>query len=105
MSEQQHENHVVPIRVYLAIFAALIFFTGLTVWVAFQELGTPWNDVIALAIAATKGTLVVLYFMHVRYQTRFTALVVASGFGWLLILFAFTLGDYLTRGMIGFPGR
>ena len=77
--------------------------TVVTVWVASVELG--WlNTPVALAIAVTKATLVVLYFMHVRYSTRLTWVVVVSGFFWLGILFVLTLSDYLSRGWLNPPG-
>ena len=66
------------------------------VWVAFIDLG-PFNTVVALAIACTKATLVVLFFMHVKYSTRLTWAVVAGSVFWLGILLALTLSDYLTR--------
>ena len=92
-------EHVTSPTVYLAIFLALMVLTVVTVWVAFQDLG-PMNDVVALGIAVTKATLVILYFMHIRYSTPFTKLVVVSGFVWLLILIVITLSDYFTRGWI-----
>jgi cytochrome c oxidase subunit 4 len=93
-------HHVVPVRVYLTIFSALMAFTAITVAVAFVDLG-PLNNVVMLGIAVTKATLVVMYFMHVRYSTRLIPLVAAGGFFWLLILFGITMSDYLTRGWLG----
>ena len=52
-----------------------------------------------LLIAVVKATLVVLYFMHVRFTNRVTQLAAASGFVWLLIMFGLTLSDYFTRGI------
>jgi cytochrome c oxidase subunit 4 len=52
---------------------------------------------VALTIAVIKATLVVLYFMHLRYSSKLTQVVVAAGVCWLIILFALTLSDYLTR--------
>lgn len=95
--------HITPLRHYIGVFLALMVLTFLTVWVSTVHLGDPWNDVAAMAIAVLKATLVVLIFMHVRHSTRLTKLVVVSGFLWLLILFAFTLSDYLTRDQLG-PG-
>ena len=92
-------THVTPIRVYLLIFGALMVGTALTVWAAFLELGA-FNDIVAMAIAATKATLVVLYFMHVRHSTRLTKITVLAGFLWLAILVALTLSDYFTRGFL-----
>ena len=96
--------HVSSLRVYVLIFGALMVLTLTTVLVAFQHLG-PLNDFVALGIAGTKMTLVVLYFMHAKYSTRLTKLVLASGLAWLLILFAFTLSDYVSRGWLGVPGK
>jgi len=73
--------------------------TAVTVWVANFDLGR-WNAVAALTIAVVKGTLVVLYFMHVRYSSRLTWVFVSSGLIWLIVLIALTLGDYMTRGWV-----
>lgn len=96
-------QHVVPQRIYFAIFGALMVLTAVTVFVAFIDLGI-LNNVIMLTIACTKALLVILYFMHVRYSSRLTWVFVAAGFFWLAILLAFTLADYITRGTIAPPG-
>ena len=88
--------HVIPTRVYYTIFAILIVCTGLTVWIAFLDLG-PLNTIAALAIAVFKATLVVLFFMHVKYSTRLTWVVVIGSVFWLGLLLALTMSDYLTR--------
>ena len=87
-------------RVYVTIFVALLCLTGATVGVAERDLGA-LNNVVMLGIAVTKATLVVMYFMHVRYSTRLIPLVAAGGFFWLLILFGITMSDYLSRGWLG----
>jgi cytochrome c oxidase subunit 4 len=92
-------SHVVPKKIYFLIFAILIILTAVTVASAFYDLG-PLNVVVAIAIACTKGTLVVLYFMHVRYSERLTWVVVITGFGWLGVLIVLTLSDYFTRGWL-----
>jgi cytochrome c oxidase subunit 4 len=89
-------THVIPKKVYFTIFAILLTLTFLTVAVAFKNLGE-MNVVVAVAIAVVKATLVILYFMHVRYSDRMTWVVVITGFGFLGILLALTLSDYLTR--------
>ena len=89
-------HHIVPIPVYLSIFAALIVLTGVTVAVAYVDLG-PLNIAVALAIAMFKGSLVVLYFMHVKYSSRLVQLAAATGFVWLAIMLIFTLSDVWTR--------
>lgn len=93
-------SHVVPLRVYFAIFVALIFGTIITVAAAYEDFGA-LNLPIALAIAVIKASLVVLYFMHVRYSDRVTWVVVASGFAWLALLIGGLFQDYLTRGWFG----
>ena len=71
--------HIVPVRTYVLVFLALLFGTWLTVFAAGQDFG-PFNTVVAMGIAITKATLVVLFFMHVKYSTRLTQLVVAVAF-------------------------
>jgi cytochrome c oxidase subunit 4 len=91
--------HVSSLVTYFAVFAALLAFTGITVAVAFVNLG-PLNDLVAMGIAIIKATLVVLFFMHVKGSTRMVKLTVVSSFFWLLILFGLTLSDYFTRGFL-----
>ena len=90
-------SHILPKRVYYTVFAILLFCTYLTVQMAFLDLG-PFNTVAALGIAIFKATLVVLFFMHVKYSTRLTWAVVLGSIFWLGILIVMTAGDYLTRG-------
>jgi cytochrome c oxidase subunit IV len=90
-------HHVVPVRVYYAIFATLMALTGITVAVAYVDLGA-MNAVVAIVIACFKAMIVVLYFMHVKYSTRLIKLTVIAGLYWMVILLGLTLGDYLTRG-------
>jgi cytochrome c oxidase subunit IV len=92
-------EHVVPKTMYYLVFAALIVGTGLTVLAAEVDLGA-LNNVVMLAIACTKAALVILFFMHVRWSTRLTWVVVASGFFWLLIMFGLTMADYMSRGWV-----
>lgn len=92
-------EHVVSRKVYFVIFGALMVGTALTVWIANYDLGR-WNAIVALSIAVFKATLVVLYFMHVRYSSKLTWVFVGAGIVWLIILFAFTLSDYMTRGWV-----
>ena len=71
--------------------------TLLTVWAGFRDFPGPLNVVVALTIACIKATLVVLYFMHVRYSGRLIPLVIVAALLWLVILFAITFSDYWTR--------
>ena len=98
-------EHIVPVKVYLTIFLALLVGTFLTVVAAFYDF--PWrlNTVIALTIATIKATLVVLYFMHVRWASRLTWVIVVGSLFWLILMFAIGMTDYLSRGWMGVPGR
>lgn len=90
-------EHIVPVRVYVTIFLALLVGTALTVIAAFYDFPWQLNTIIALTIACAKATLVVLYFMHVRYSSRLVWVIVASALFWVGILFALTFSDYATR--------
>ena len=96
--------HVVPVRTYVLIFAILMALTATTIWVAFQDFG-PLNNVIALTIAVVKMTLVILFFMHVKENTRLIPAVIFSGLFMLLLLLVNLLADYGTRGWLGVEGR
>ena len=90
-------EHIVQPRIYVTIFLALMVGTTLTVMAAFYDFPGPLNAVVALTIASIKATLVVLYFMHVRYSGRLIWLVIVAALLWLAILFAITFSDYWTR--------
>lgn len=85
--------HIVSPKVYIAIFLALMAGTVLTVAAAGQDFGE-LNNLIALAIAITKATLVILFFMHVKYSSRLTWLVLGAALVWLVILLGVTMSDY-----------
>jgi cytochrome c oxidase subunit IV len=96
MAEGAHPT----LKVYVLVFLALVVGTVLTYFVAFIDLGV-MNPVIALTIACTKATLVILFFMHIRYSSKLTMITVCAGFFWLLILITLSLSDYLTRAVTG----
>jgi cytochrome c oxidase subunit 4 len=105
-------QHIVSPRVYVAVFLALLVLTLLTVAAARVDLGepdvagvrVPLNVIVAVAIAVVKATLVVLFFMHVKYSGRLVQLVVASAFVFLALMLVITLSDYWSRGWLGTPG-
>jgi cytochrome c oxidase subunit 4 len=100
-----HHAHVVtPVSTYVTVFVTLLILTFVTYWVATHDFGA-MNTPIALAVAFFKASLVVIYFMGVRYNTPLTKVVVVSGFFWLIILFGLTMNDYMTRAWLGVPGR
>ena len=94
--------HVSPLKIYFAVFAALMVLTTVTILVAYVDLGE-MNKVVALGIASFKATLVVLYFMHVKYASRMTKLIVVSGFFFLMILLTLTMADYGSRDWVNPP--
>lgn len=103
--DASHAQHViVPVRTYVLVFLALVVGTILTYVAAINDFGA-LNTPIALGIAFAKASLVILFFMGVRYNTPLTKVVVVSGFVWLLIMFGLTMGDYVSRGWLGVPGR
>jgi cytochrome c oxidase subunit IV len=97
--EAEHGDHIVPIRIYVGVFAALLVLTATTTLVSGIDLG-PWNTVVALVIAFVKATLVVLFFMHIKYSPRLMQVVIAGGLLWLGIMIALTLSDFATRGWL-----
>lgn len=90
-------EHIVPVKIYVTIFLALLVGTALTVMAAFVDFPWQLNTIVALTIATIKATLVVLFFMHVRYSTRLVWVIVAAALFWMGILFALTLADFYTR--------
>jgi cytochrome c oxidase subunit IV len=97
------ETHV-PLRVYYTVFAALLVLTVVTVGVSLVDLG-PLSTVVALAIAAAKASLVILFFMHVRYGPRLIWIFASGGFFWLALLILLTMSDIVSRGWHIIPGR
>ncbi len=104
--EAHHEEHHGPtVKMYFAIFFALAILTVVTVLAAKfdfapmlgAEMGGFVNNLVALGIACTKATLVVLFFMHVKYESKLVGLAVVASVIWLAFLILITISDYLTR--------
>src|SRR5580658_9202697 len=100
----EHSEHIVPVRVYIAVFLTLIVMTWVTAFVSTIDLGR-LNIFVALAIAIFKASLVILFFMHVKYGTRLTKFIVLAGLYWLILLLFIAMVDLWTRGWMGVPGR
>ncbi|NOT26225.1 MAG: oxidase [Acidobacteria bacterium] len=96
-------GHISPKSTYYAIFGSLMVLTAVTVGVAFINLGV-LNFPVALTIAVLKATLVILFFMHVKYSSRLTKLICGGAFFFLILLFGLTMTDYLSRGWFVSPG-
>ena len=97
-------GHISPKSTYYAVFGALMVGTAVTVAAAFIDLPFQMNFPVALAIAITKATLVILFFMHVKYGSKLTKLIVGVAFFFLGILLTLTFSDYLSRGWYTAPG-
>jgi len=82
---------------YVAVWAVLLALLVVTVGSAQLDLKA-FNVVIALTIAIAKMSLIILYFMHVRFGPRLIWVFAAAGFLWLMIMIELILSDYLTRG-------
>lgn len=99
-------EHVLPIRTYVFTFIALMVLMVLTAFLSTVPMGRELNTVIALIIAAAKATLVLLFFMHLKYESYVLSTVVfVAGLFWLLIFFGLTIIDYLSRTKLGIPGH
>jgi cytochrome c oxidase subunit 4 len=90
------EHHVVTPAVYAMVYATLISFTILTIFAANWDMGI-FNPIVALAIASTKMVIVILFFMHVKYQSNLIKMTVGAGFFTFLVLITMTLSDYMSR--------
>ena len=89
-------HHIVTPMTYLMVFGTLLLFTGITVGAAYVNLGI-FNPVQALAIATFKAVIVILFFMHVKYQSNLIKMTVGAGFFTFLVLITMTLSDYISR--------
>jgi len=96
VNPEHDEHHIVTPVQYSMVFAALLIGTALTVIAAEIDLGI-FNPVIALGIACTKAVIVILFFMHVKYQSKLVKLTVGAGFFTFLVLITMTLTDYISR--------
>lgn len=95
-------GHVSPVSLYITIFLALMVLTAATVGAAFVDLGQ-FNFLVAMIIAGFKASLVVWYFMHLKYASKLTKLSVATGVFFLAILLGLLLVDYLSKSFVSAP--
>lgn len=99
MTDKTHTHHILPLKLYLTIAGALFFLTIITVLVAQFHFGA-WNIVVALGIAAIKGTLVGLYFMHLKYDNKLYMTIFVVSLLFLAVFIGFTMLDTMFRGEI-----
>ena len=94
--DDEHHDH--PIGPHFINLLVLFALTTITWAVAvFVPLGAPWDDVIAIAIAFTKVTLVIMIFMHVKDASKLVKVTAFSGFFWIFLFFVYLVGDIKTR--------
>jgi cytochrome c oxidase subunit 4 len=99
-NHEQHDHMNLP--KYLAIFGILVVGTIATYLAALVDMDWIFpgaNTLVALLIAFTKMTFVMLFFMHVYWSPKLIWLSVIASFFWLSIMFAYTMQDYITRSM------
>lgn len=96
VNPEHSEHHIVSPVQYALVFGSLLLGTLLTVLAADVDMGV-LNPVIALAIACTKAVIVILFFMHVKYQSNLIKMTVGAGFFTFLVLITMTLCDYMSR--------
>jgi cytochrome c oxidase subunit 4 len=96
VNPEHNDHHIVTPLQYSMVFIALLIGTALTVLAAKKDMGV-LNPIIALGIACTKAVIVILFFMHVKYQSKLVKLTVASGFFTFIVLITMTLCDYMSR--------
>jgi cytochrome c oxidase subunit IV len=99
MSKNEHAIHILPLRVYLGVGAALLVFTFITVYVSTFDFGE-WNLVVAMVIAATKALLVAFFFMHLYYDSKVYFSIFIGALLFLAIFITFTMFDTQTRGQV-----
>ena len=97
----EHAEHHLSKNMYFGIFGALMILTALTVGVAYVNLGQ-LNIVVALAVAIIKASLVVMFFMHLKYESHLTKVVLGAGVFWLVILLGIIM-DYVSRSWMYVP--
>jgi cytochrome c oxidase subunit 4 len=98
--ESVSEHFIVSPKIYFAIFAALMICTILTVYAATVDLNHYFpglNVIVALVIATFKASLVVLFFMHGKYSSKRTQMVIICSVFWLAVMLFMTMSDYISR--------
>lgn len=97
--EAEHGHHVVPMKIYVGVFATLLFLTAVTVGVAQVDLG-PANMLVAMVVATIKATLVCMFFMQLKYDERLNAIIFVFGLIFVALFFLFTTLDVFSRGFL-----
>jgi len=96
---ESHE-HITPLSVYLGVFGALLVLTVVTVAISYMGIPQPWSLIIAMAVATMKATLVCSVFMHLIWDKRLNVLVFVGAVFFMIVFFALTMTDLLSREMV-----
>lgn len=96
-NENAHAHHVTPLWIYIGVWVALMFLTGVTVWVAQFDFGS-LNGVVAMIVATIKASLVALFFMHLFWDERLNLMAFVASLFFVGLFFTFTFADEMTRG-------
>jgi len=97
-------THLVSLRSYVLTWLALLGLTVLTILIGFANLGQ-FSVLIAVSIAAVQASLLAAVYMHALFGPTLVRVIVAGGIVWFLFFLTQTLGDYMTRGWVPFPGK
>ncbi len=97
-------SHTTSALTLFLVFFALVGLTGVTVWVAYIDLGI-WSTPVAIAIATLKASLVVVIFMEMRFGQPITWFASSTGILFLILLIGLTMADIVSRGWLGVPGK
>jgi len=97
------EHNHTSVSGYLMVFGALMVLTLVTVAISRISFGTFWDAALSVGIACTKASLVLYYFMHLRESPKIIGLIAVGSIAWLLILFMFTIADFLALQGEGRP--
>jgi cytochrome c oxidase subunit IV len=95
-------EEIVPPRMYLRVWLALLALLALTTGLAYIPMGW-FNTFTSVTIAFAKAVIIVLFFMHVKYKAPLARVFACAGLLWLAILFTLAFGDYFTRSWLPQP--
>jgi cytochrome c oxidase subunit IV len=98
------KQHVASIRTNVVIFVLLLVLLLATVAAAYVPMG-PLHFPVAMAFAAIKAVLIVLFFMHALHGHRLALVICVASLLWLAIMMALTLSDYHSRGWLDILGK
>jgi cytochrome c oxidase subunit IV len=94
------EPHVMPMKMYLGVFGALLVLTVITVGVSLLGLPPLLSILVAMGVASIKAALVAGYFMHLKFEDRFYSFILVASLFFISLFFGLTLVDMSFRDYI-----